>query len=152
MALTDKLSAIANAIRAKTGRNTKMTLDEMRNEIANLESGGAVTSYVIVNPVEFTLEASKWNGTTYTLDAVGYSTVYELQIGLPEVSSNTNTTAVVKSALTIPQTSSHTNSTTGVTTVTVTISAIAAPTIDIQVALFGLVAQDTTVTTEVTTE
>ena len=36
MALTDKLTAIANAIRAKTGKTAKMTMAEMATEITNI--------------------------------------------------------------------------------------------------------------------
>ena len=40
MALTDKLSAIGNAIRAKTGGTELLTLDAMPNEIASIQTGG----------------------------------------------------------------------------------------------------------------
>lgn len=40
MALTDKLTAIADAIRAKTGDTAKMTLDGMVGAIASIEAGG----------------------------------------------------------------------------------------------------------------
>lgn len=40
MALTDKLTAIADAIRAKTGKENKLTLDQMPVEIAGIETGG----------------------------------------------------------------------------------------------------------------
>lgn len=40
MALTDKLKAIADAIRAKTGKNGGLTLDQMPNEIGSIQSGG----------------------------------------------------------------------------------------------------------------
>lgn len=40
MALIDKLTAIADAIRAKTGKTATMTLDEMPTEIAAIEAGG----------------------------------------------------------------------------------------------------------------
>ena len=40
MALTDKLTAIANAIRAKTGKNDTMTLEQMPTEIASITGGG----------------------------------------------------------------------------------------------------------------
>lgn len=40
MALTDKLTMIANAIRAKTGGTGTMTLDQMPTEIANIPTGG----------------------------------------------------------------------------------------------------------------
>lgn len=39
MALTDKLTAIANAIRSKTGESEKMTLDQMPTKISSIESG-----------------------------------------------------------------------------------------------------------------
>lgn len=40
MALTEKLSAIGEAIRAKTGKEDLLTLDEMPTEIASIETGG----------------------------------------------------------------------------------------------------------------
>lgn len=52
MALTDKLTAIANAIRSKTGGTATMTLDEMPSEIASISSGGTeITNGVIWNAV-----------------------------------------------------------------------------------------------------
>lgn len=41
MALTDKLSAIGEAIRAKTGKSDKLTLDQMPSEIAGITGGGS---------------------------------------------------------------------------------------------------------------
>lgn len=40
MALTDKLTNIAEAIRGKTGKTEEMTLDQMASEIAGIETGG----------------------------------------------------------------------------------------------------------------
>ena len=40
MALTNKLTAIANAIREKTGTTNTLTLDEMPTAISNISSGG----------------------------------------------------------------------------------------------------------------
>lgn len=40
MALTDKLTNIADAIRGKTGKTEEMTLDQMATEIAGIETGG----------------------------------------------------------------------------------------------------------------
>ena len=45
MALTDKLTAIANAIRAKDGTSDKMTLAEMPSKIAAIQAGGATEPY-----------------------------------------------------------------------------------------------------------
>ena len=39
MAITDKLTAIANAIRSKTGTTNTMTLEEMSNAITNIQTG-----------------------------------------------------------------------------------------------------------------
>ena len=40
MALTNKLTAIANSIREKTGSTNKLTLDEMPTAISGISSGG----------------------------------------------------------------------------------------------------------------
>ncbi len=40
MALTEKLSAIGDAIRDKTGKEDKLSLDQMPLEIASIETGG----------------------------------------------------------------------------------------------------------------
>lgn len=46
MALIDKLTAIADAIRAKTGKTTTMTLDEMPTEIAGIEIDSVYASAI----------------------------------------------------------------------------------------------------------
>lgn len=53
MALTDKLKAIADAIRGKTGKTESMTLDEMPGEIAGIETGGGSTDGV--RRIQFTV-------------------------------------------------------------------------------------------------
>ena len=40
MALTDKLTALGDAIRSKTGKTEKLTLDQMATEIADIQTGG----------------------------------------------------------------------------------------------------------------
>lgn len=42
MALTDKLTAIADAIRTKTGSTEKLTLAQMPTEIAGIQGGGSM--------------------------------------------------------------------------------------------------------------
>lgn len=44
MALTDKLKAIADAIRTKTGKSAVLTLDQMPAEILAISSGGSLPS------------------------------------------------------------------------------------------------------------
>jgi hypothetical protein len=45
MALTNKLSAIGNAIREKTGKTDLLTLDQMPEEISSIETGGGDSFY-----------------------------------------------------------------------------------------------------------
>ena len=49
MALTDKLTAIANAIRSKTGKTESMTLDEMVTEILNITTGSVPSDTITLS-------------------------------------------------------------------------------------------------------
>ena len=49
MALTDKLTAIANAIRSKTGSTEPMTLDEMVTAIANITTGSVPSDTITLS-------------------------------------------------------------------------------------------------------
>lgn len=49
MALTNKLSAIGNAIREKTGGTDLLTLDQMATEISNIQGGGTVEELTITS-------------------------------------------------------------------------------------------------------
>lgn len=49
MALTNKLSAIGNAIREKTGGTELLTLDQMPAEIANIQSGGGEIEPIVLS-------------------------------------------------------------------------------------------------------
>lgn len=65
MALTDKLSAIGNAIREKTGGTELLTLDQMPTEIANITSGGgAVVQHIAIYDYSITT-ASKTTNPNY---------------------------------------------------------------------------------------
>ena len=59
MALTEKLAAIGNAIRAKTGRTEKLTLDQMPNEIASITTGGG--PIVLTGNCNYVFHGSFWN-------------------------------------------------------------------------------------------
>lgn len=107
-----------------------------------------VTSYVVGTPVEFVLSKDSWDGTNYTLKAVGYKIGdNEVQLGLPADDDTTNTQRVVQAALTIPNaviTNPDTsNNIAGYTTLT--ISAVNRPSEDILIAVFGLEEVDTKV-------
>lgn len=49
MALTDKLTAIANAIRSKTGKTDSLTLEQMPGEIEGIEAGGGANEQEILD-------------------------------------------------------------------------------------------------------
>lgn len=54
MALTDKLTAVADAIRGKTGKAEPLTLDQMPGEIAGIAAGGASGIYMAkITPAEY---------------------------------------------------------------------------------------------------
>lgn len=60
MALTDKLTAIADAIRGKTGKADGLTLDQMPTEIANIQTGGGsprVIDHVVNLAVDVSVKA-----------------------------------------------------------------------------------------------
>lgn len=81
MALTDKLNAIGDAIREKTGKTNKFTLDEMPNEITSIETGGGGTTPAnpIIEPLEVTV-----NGTYTAPNGVdGYSPV-TVNVSIPD--------------------------------------------------------------------
>lgn len=58
MALTDKLTAIGDAIRGKTGGTEPLTLDQMATEIANISSGGGGGSIDFANLKSMSYTAS----------------------------------------------------------------------------------------------
>lgn len=84
MALTDKLTAVADAIRNKTGKTDLLTLDEMPTEIAAIETGGAsgIHNHVI-NTYTFTFE-----GTSSGFTAEGTKSLDLTQFGVKEDLSN----------------------------------------------------------------
>lgn len=53
MALTNKLSAIGDAIRAKTGKSDLLTLEQMPVEIAAIETGGSGEEYVLTGDCKY---------------------------------------------------------------------------------------------------
>lgn len=70
MALTNKLTAIADAIRGKTGKTAEMTLDQMASEIVGIEtgSGGSAVYSGEFIPAE--------NLTTISIDIPGNYTYF----------------------------------------------------------------------------
>ena len=56
MALTDKLSAIGDAIRAKTGKTDLIPLDQMPTEIASIQSCGGATMKTVEGTLPLTVE------------------------------------------------------------------------------------------------
>lgn len=64
MALTNKLTAIANAIREKTGTTNTLTLDEMPTAISNISSGGGdlpAEAFNITGDCSYRFAKGGWN-------------------------------------------------------------------------------------------
>lgn len=76
MALIDKLSAIGDAIREKTGKTDLFTLEQMPIEIAAIESGGGGEKLTLFTP---SIEVDT-NTLTITDDNGGFVDVYDLYI------------------------------------------------------------------------
>jgi hypothetical protein len=78
MALTDKLSAIADAIRGKTGKTDTLTLDQMPTEIAGIQAGGGggIGAVKFVDE-DIMVEESTSTAVTYTIDGVQIPTFVE---------------------------------------------------------------------------
>ena len=86
MALTDKLVAIANAIRGKTGKEDPLTLVQMVTEIEGIEVGGGLTEEEAQAMVEEAIGKLKLQSKTVTpTDAEQTITADEGYFGLASV-------------------------------------------------------------------
>jgi hypothetical protein len=72
MALIDKLTAIADAIRGKTGKTDEMTLDQMVTEIASISGGGGGDTTIEDGLIEDILTAYENNRVGKISDCVFY--------------------------------------------------------------------------------
>ena len=100
MTLTDKLTAIANAIREKTGKTDKLTLDDMVTEILNINgsSGGGTVATVAVDDVWLTnttmvegktvYEAKPIGNNNKTVATISISGVYSITLMIKNISEN----------------------------------------------------------------
>lgn len=79
MALTDKLNAIGNAIRSKTGKSGKLTLADMPTEILNIPTGSSDVPF-------------KWGGMN-AVKLAEYETSWTLADTSFVIGSSTSTTA-----------------------------------------------------------
>lgn len=128
---------IAAAIRSKTGKSALLKSGEMADEIESIEGGVAPAI-----PKNFTLTAENWNGTTYTLitEDADYGTsggeIPYLLISPGADSAASNYDNVVNAGLTLPAYVVE-EGLTGLK-VTITISAIYTPLVDVGVAIWGL--------------
>lgn len=82
MALTDKLSAIGDAIREKTGKSDKMTILQMPDEIRSISSGETITSPYIETELNNSNQLVKATLHGYT---VPYKNMFFGQSSLTEV-------------------------------------------------------------------
>lgn len=67
MALTNKLTAIANAIRSKTGKSGKMTLEQMVTEINSISGGGLPSGFTAIAKGSHTISTAVTGSSTFTI-------------------------------------------------------------------------------------
>lgn len=91
MALIDKLTAIADAIRTKTGSTELMTLDEMAEIILTLGTGGGSTSVFAPLYEKFSIDKS-----TYPVVAISFQSDYVSMGFAKEIVGNTDGTFTLK--------------------------------------------------------
>lgn len=91
MALTDKLTAIADAIRTKTGSTEPMTLDEMAEIILTLGTGGGSTSVFAPLYEKFSIDKN-----TYPIVGISFQSDYVSMGFAKEIVGNTDGTFTLK--------------------------------------------------------
>lgn len=84
MALTSKLSAIGEAIRAKTGKTEKLTLDEMPQEIQSIQGGGSGTDTLLDYVLEKTCKVVS-DEVTELRDYLFYKASDLVELNLPNL-------------------------------------------------------------------
>lgn len=68
MALTSKLTNIANAIRGKTGKSGKMTLEQMVTEINSISGGGLPSGFSAIARGTYTLGSAVSGAGTFVVE------------------------------------------------------------------------------------
>ena len=91
MALIDKLTAIADAIRTKTGGTEPMTLDEMAEIILTLGTGGGSTSVFAPLYEKFSIDKN-----TYPIVGISFQSDYVSMGFAKEIVGNTDGTFTLK--------------------------------------------------------
>ncbi len=77
---SDKIKAVADAIREKTHKDNLMTLDEMPNEIASISGGGGTTPECGIVP-------TSWSSNGFVLSADSYGDVQALALSYQNTDS-----------------------------------------------------------------
>lgn len=90
MALTDKLTAIANAIRTKTGGTESMTLDEMAEIILTISGGGSASVFTPLYE-KFNIDKS-----TYPIVGISFQSDYVSMGFAKEIVGNTDGSYTLK--------------------------------------------------------
>lgn len=108
MALTDKLTSIANAIREKGGTTEKLTLDAMPNAIAALPTGGGSEEDGVPNPITYTGNIShifKNNNNSWVINNFFDRLVFE---GVSSVENTFADSTTIKKLPSLKQSASYT--------------------------------------------
>lgn len=94
MALTDKLTAIANAIRKKTGKSEKLTLDQMPTEIESIQTGSSDVPFAFggMNAVKVAEYEEQWTMADTTFEPGTSASTSAVSIKASIANRYTNTT------------------------------------------------------------
>lgn len=95
MALINKLQAIGDAIRTKTGKTEQLTLDEMPKEIEGIQAGPAVVPGMDISKLSLAIEANQANNdiTQYTsMLPTGWAST---EIGTANIKATDNKTTII---------------------------------------------------------
>ena len=96
MALINKLTAIGDAIREKTGNTNKMTLDEMASAITNISSGDAGGESANVETIPITLDCTVDNHTICDITYSGLDDNGNFCANNKKITSGTQTLEILK--------------------------------------------------------
>ena len=95
MALINKLQAVGDAIRSKTGKTEQLSLDQMVNEIEGIQAGPAVIPGMDISKLSLVIEAN-----TARKDITQYTSMLptgwvSTEIGTANIKSTDNKTTIV---------------------------------------------------------
>ena len=97
MALINKLQAVGDAIRNKTGKTEQLSLDQMVNEIEGIQAGPAVVPGMDISKLSLAIEAPQAVGSISQYTSMLPTGWASTEIGTANIKSTDNKTTIVSS-------------------------------------------------------